>query len=158
MSPTPPPRSDTGVGPGAGDDGAPASRSPVVWAFLIVTLLVWGGRIRNALADSDLADGGRPGPLLLSASFVVPAVVALVVLATTGRRVGPGSAAGRLVGGLAVWTIVVWVVRAVDIAFVGDHSLGFVVVHVLLALVSTVLATLALAVVRPPWSRRVGST
>ena len=43
---------------------------------------------------------------------------------------------------LAVWTVAVWAVRAVGIAF-ADHAAAFIAVHLVLAAVSTVLAGLA---------------
>jgi hypothetical protein len=126
-------------------------RSASVWAFLLVTLLVWVGRIRNAVGDASLDGSGRVGPLTLSASFVVLALVAGGLLVASHRRHSLGRGAARAVGVLAVWTIGVWIVRAVDIALLGDHEVGFVVVHLVLAAVSVVLAALALAVVGPPW-------
>jgi hypothetical protein len=43
---------------------------------------------------------------------------------------------------LAGWTVVVWIVRGVDIA-TGDHSAGFVVVHLALGVISIALAAVA---------------
>ena len=57
-----------------------------VGTFLLWTLFVWGGRIRNALGDPELDDGGRTGPLLLSVSFVVPSVVLVVAVIVAQRR------------------------------------------------------------------------
>lgn len=54
---------------------------------------------------------------------------------------------------LAVWTTGVWIVRAGDIVLGGDHEVGFVVVHVVLAVVSIALATLAARSVRHPAAR-----
>jgi len=61
-------------------------------AFLVWTLLVWSGRVRNAFADATLDGSGRAGPLLLAAAFVaVHLVLAVVsiglgVLAVRGDR------------------------------------------------------------------------
>lgn len=89
------------------------------------TLFVWGGRIRNALTDS-----GGAGPVVLALTFVA---LAVAVLATRGRR-------APVVLALAGWTVAVWVPRAVDIALLSDHDAAFVVVHLVLAAVSVVLA------------------
>ena len=92
------------------------------------TLLVWGGRIRNAVSGDDGA-----GAMVLAATFVA---LAVVTLAVRGRDRRPALA-------LAGWTVAVWVVRAVDIALLSDHDTAFVVVHVALAVVSVTLAVLA---------------
>jgi hypothetical protein len=63
-------------------------------------------------------------------------LLAVAVLVTRGRD-------RRAVLGLAGWTLGVWVVRAVDIAFLSDHGAAFVIVHVVLAVVSVALALLA---------------
>lgn len=98
-------------------------------AFALWTLFVWGGRIRNVFTgDEGIA------PLVLAAAFVA---LAVAVLATRGRR--------ATVVALAGWTVVVWVVRAVDIAFLSDHDAGFVVVHVVLAAVSIGLVAWAVS-------------
>lgn len=115
-----------------------------VAAFLAWTLLVWGGRIRNALADTALDGSERARTLALAASFVVPAVwlAGEWVLAVSRRRTRPRRAAWGL-SALAAWTVAVWMVRAGDIALAGDHDIGFVVVHVALAGVSSALAAAA---------------
>jgi len=113
---------------------------PVV-LLLAWTLFVWVGRIRNALGDAELTSSERLGPLLLAASFVVPALVLAVVLfasARSSRGVGPVLRYGVLA--LAAWTCAVWAVRILDIAFGGDRAVGFIVVHAVLAVVSAVLA------------------
>lgn len=98
----------------------------VVWS-----LLVWGTRIDNILADESLDGAGQAWRVALALSFVVLAV------ATAGRwwrRTGPrGRPVVALV--LAWWTIVVWIVRGIGIAF-GDHDAAFIAVHLILAVVS----------------------
>ena len=126
-----------------------------VGLFVGWTLFVWVGRIRNAMTDPDLADGGRTGPLLLALSFVVPAVVVgvLAFLARPSVATGDPAPRSRLRAGvqaLAAWTTGVWIVRVVDIAFGGDHPVGFVVVHTVLGVVSVALAALAVRAVRTP--------
>lgn len=119
-------------------------------AFLIWTLYVWGQRIANALGDDALAGWDLAAPLLLSASFVLPALVlavAWLVRSRAGRdpRPHPTGARGPLVTAtvaLAGWTTVVWVVRALDIALTSDRGAAFIAVHVALGVVSIVLAAL----------------
>ncbi|HET7722671.1 MAG TPA: hypothetical protein VFK43_22080 [Acidimicrobiales bacterium] len=94
-------------------------------ALALWSLFVWGVRIRNA--------AGEVGPTVVAGSFVV---LAVAVLVTTGARLPTLALAG--------WTIAVWLVRAVDIALLSDHEVGFVAVHTVLAAVSIALAVLAL--------------
>lgn len=90
-------------------------------ALALWSLLIWGVRIRNA--------GGDIGPTLLALSFVVLAVAVLF------------TRAGRIPTlGLAAWTMAVWLVRIVDIAFVSDRAAAFVLVHATLGLLSIILA------------------
>lgn len=108
--------------------------------FLAWTAFVWLGRVRNAFGDPDLAPGERTGPLLLAASFMVPSVVVLVGLVRSVRAGHPLEPwASTSLRALVVWTAALWVVRATDIAVGGDHEPGFVVVHLMLALVSIAL-------------------
>jgi hypothetical protein len=110
-------------------------RLPVV-ALVAWTLFVWLTRVRNVAGDEDLSIGSQLWGLALAGSFI--ALAGYVVLAATRRRERLGWATLALAG----WTVVVWIVRGVDIA-TGDHSAGFVVVHLLLGLVSIALAGLA---------------
>jgi hypothetical protein len=117
-----------------------------VGLFLAWTAFVWLGRVRNAFGDPALSAQERTGPLLLAASFVLPTLAVLVALSGSvrGRRLlDPW--ASILLRVLAGWTTVLWVVRAADIVFAGDHEVGFVVVHVVLAVVSIGLAGWAVA-------------
>lgn len=93
-------------------------------ALAVLTVLVWGVRIRNA--------AGELGPTVLAVTFVA---LAVAVLLTRG--------APPAVLALAGWTIAVWVVRIVDIALFSDHEAAFVAVHAALAMVSVSLAVLA---------------
>ena len=93
-------------------------------ALAVLTLLVWGVRIRNAV--------GELGPTLLAITFVA---LAVAVLLTKAGRTATLALAG--------WTVLVWVVRIIDIAVFSDHEAAFVVVHTVLAVVSVSLAALA---------------
>jgi hypothetical protein len=125
----------------------PSKQSLAVGGFLVWTLFVWGGRIRNAFADDSLAGWGLAGPVLLSASFALPALLLGVGWLVRARAVRPagGRATALHLGTklLAAWTVAVWVVRATDIALLGDHTAAFVLVHLALATVSVALAVTA---------------
>ncbi len=110
----------------------------VLWVFVGWTLFVWATRIRNIWTDDTLTTAGQVGRSLLVASFVLPAVV--IAAALLRRRWGRWFP--WFVRVVAAWTVGVWVVRMVAIAVHG-HDVGFVVVHLVLALVSSVLAVAA---------------
>lgn len=96
------------------------------------TVLVWTTRIRNIWTDDDLTTGGQVWRTALAGVFTLFAIATVVAW----RR---GRGAPRLVRAFAVWTIGVWVVRAVQIGL-ADHGVAFKVVHTALAVVSTGLA------------------
>jgi hypothetical protein len=112
--------------------------------FLAWTGFVWIGRIRNALTDVGLVGSEKVAPIVLAASFLVPAALLAVAWVRSLRsRRSLERWAGVLLVVLAVWTTGLWVVRAVDIAAFGEWSIGFVVVHTVLAVVSIGLAVWA---------------
>jgi len=119
--------------------------------FGLWTLFVWGGRLRNLNTDpGGFAEASR-WSLVGSVLFTILGLA--VVGAAILRRVRAGSrmtsvAASTALTALAALTVTVWVVRAVDIA-IGDHSVGFIAVHVVLAVVSIGLAILSVRAVRP---------
>lgn len=110
----------------------------MLWTLVGWTLFVWVNRIRNIWADDTLTTSGQVGRTVLVASFVLPA---LVIGATLLRRRW-GRWFPWFVRAFAAWTAGVWVVRMVGIALHG-HDAGFVVVHLVLAAVSSVLAVAA---------------
>ena len=109
-----------------------------LWALVAWTLFVWANRIRNIRADDTLTTSGQVGRTVLVASFVVPAVVVGVTL----LRRSWGRWFPWLVRAFAAWTVGVWVVRMVGISLHG-HDAAFVIVHAVLAVVSSVLAVAA---------------
>ena len=128
-----------------------------VAALVLWTLFVWGGRIRNVVADTETQGAQRWGPLALSASFVVMALVTALLFARAGRA-GEGRGASRVaLRVLAGWTTAVWILRAGDIALAGDHAAGFVVVHVALAAVSIGLSAWAVLAERARPAPTAGS-
>ncbi len=128
---------------------APAGRTRGRWsvvvpvgALLAWTTFVWVGRIRNAVSDPELSGSDRVGPLLLSASFLVLAVVVGALL-YRDHIAGTASSAGALRLGVrtfAAVTVAFWLVRAIQIAVRHPDDVPFVVVHVVLAAVSISLA------------------
>ena len=112
-------------------------RRPFAWALVAWTFFVWTARIANVWRDGALDAGEKLGRTGLALSFTL---LALAVLAALWR----GSARARLVavGALAAWTVAVWVVRDIRIV-AADHDVGFTVVHVVLGVVSIVLAAWA---------------
>lgn len=101
-----------------------------VYALAAWTLFTWGTRIRNAAGDHE--------PIT---AYVVPAVLIAIALAAVvrARRWGPL---------LVVVSTVAWLVR-VPFILAGDYSMGFKVVHTMLAVITWLLAA---------WAVRSGTT
>lgn len=110
----------------------------MLWALVGWTLFVWANRIRNIWTDDTLTVSGQAGRSALALSFVLPALV----LGATLLRRRWGRWFPWFVRAFAAWTVGVWVVRMVGIALHG-HEVGFVVVHLVLAVLSSVLAVAA---------------
>ena len=118
------------------------------------TFFVWTTRIANIWRDEALATGersaARPWPL----SFTL---LAIAVAGGPVAAVRTGDGDGRR--GARGWSVAVWVVRDARI-LLADHDVAFIVVHVVLGVVSVVLAALAWrevrrhSVGRPPPRRR----
>jgi hypothetical protein len=111
------------------------------------TLLVWTTRIRNIWTDESLSTSGQVFRTVLAGVFTAFALatVATWIRARRGTATVPAWAPA-LIRTFALWTAGVWLVRGTQIAL-GDHSASFVVVHTVLALVSTALAAWAWAAV-----------
>lgn len=103
------------------------------------TLVVWGNRIYNIVAK----DGGDGVDLARAIAFVA---VGLAVAVAAVGPVAPGPA-HRIVS-IAGWaSIALWATRIVTIPL-GDYSLGFVLVHIVLAAISIALALWAMSSTR----------
>jgi hypothetical protein len=118
----------------------PGGRSTATVSLSLWTLAVWATRINNICAEEGPSTAARAGRTALALSLTVLAVAALVGAVRRRRREVLWLA--PLVRAFAAWTVAVWVVRAVQISLAG-HRMGFVVVHLVLAVVSTVLALAA---------------
>ena len=112
-------------------------RRPFALALVAWTFFVWTTRIANIWRDEALDTGEKVGRTGLALSFTLLAVAAVVTL---WRRLPRASFVA--VAALSGWSVAVWVVRDVRIVL-GDHGVAFIVVHVVLGVVSTVLAALA---------------
>lgn len=107
-------------------------------ALCVWTFLVWTTRVGNIWTDDALTHGEKWGRTSLAMSFTVLALAAALAL---WRPVRWHSLVARALAG---WTVVVWMVRSVGIAF-GDHDAAFIAVHLFLAAVSLTLAALAVS-------------
>lgn len=116
-----------------------ARRLPVV-ALVVWTFFVWTTRIRNIWTDDALTTGEQWARTALAGSFTALGVAVAIALATRAGWLRPAVMA------LAAWSVAVWVVRSVGIVTAG-HDVGFVVVHLVLAVVSAALAVLAVRAV-----------
>ncbi len=115
---------------------AERTRRGAITGLVVWTLFVWLTRVRNVVSDDDVGVAGQLWGLAISASFVVLACHVLWCMTRQRERLGVATLA------LAGWTVAVWIVRGVDIA-TGDHSAGFIAVHLALGLLSIALAALA---------------
>lgn len=106
-----------------------------VAVFALWTLLVWSNRIYNIVAK----DGGDGVDLVRAVGFVA---IGLVVAAVAVRPMSP-SVAHRVVSVAAWASIALWATRIVTIPL-GDHAVGFIVVHLVLAAVSIAVAVWAM--------------
>ena len=114
------------------------TRNPriLIGAFGAWTLLMWAGRIRNVANDTTLTSVQRNVTLIPVMGFVAMGVVTLIVaMPTMTQRVRR-----YVVNAAAVVTWAFWGLRLIQIATRGDHSLGFVAVHVVLGTISGILA------------------
>jgi hypothetical protein len=113
-----------------------------VIASALWTIFVWTTRVRNAVSDDELNGVEKSGAVIVSLVFVVAAIVILWMLV---RRRLVGLRTLLLV--FAIGTVGWWAVRSVLI-LVHDHGWGFRIVHVVLGIISSVLAVAAWQAVR----------
>lgn len=110
-----------------------------VTAFAGLTLAIWTTRIPLAWTNDEDTLGEKlvwSTPITL---FVI-AAAAILVLQTQGEGTAPSTV--RLVKVFAAATIAYWAIRVVMIV-AGDWSVGFKVVHAVLAVASSIAAALA---------------
>ncbi|MBX7068212.1 MAG: hypothetical protein K1X38_02390 [Microthrixaceae bacterium] len=114
-------------------------RSLAVAVLALWTLLVWGNRIVNITTR----DGGDGVDLARAIAFVLVGLAVAVVAV----RPMPAPSAQRVVTVAAWASIALWATRIVTIPL-GDHEVGFIVVHLVLAAISIALAIWAMRSVR----------
>jgi fucose 4-O-acetylase-like acetyltransferase len=125
----------------------PRRRWVLLAVFVVWTAYIWVTRIVNAWGSSTESTNSKVVSTVLSAVMLLLAAGGLVVLVQTWRR--PLTAAGaRAFQILCGVTVVVWVIRAAQIV-ASDHNAAFKVVHVVLGIISVVLATLVWRIVAP---------
>jgi hypothetical protein len=117
-------------------------RNRPVFALVAWTFLIWTTRIGNIWRDDELDTAAKWGRTGLALSFTVLAA-AVIVAFWYGERSGVRRAVLALCG----WTVAVWAVRSVAIVL-GDWSVGFKTVHVVLAVVSIALSVVAVRSLR----------
>jgi hypothetical protein len=105
----------------------------LTWVTAGWMVFVWATRIRNAAGDDTLSTAGRASAYVLSAGCLAGAAA----LAVLGARRGPV----KYVVAIVVAHAAIWVLRGAQIAL-GDRSVPFKAVHVVLALVSIGLSVL----------------
>lgn len=104
------------------------------------TVLVWTTRIRNIWTDDSLTTSGQLWRTALAGAFTVFAVVTAGAWLRARRADRATSSFLPVwIRAFAVWTIVVWSIRAVQIGGAG-HGVAFKAVHTMLAIVSVGLA------------------
>ena len=114
------------------------------------TLFVWGTRVRNIAGDDEINTGERAFGYLVSALFVAAALA--IVALFVGRRYERLRA---LLAVFAIATVGWWTVRSVSI-LVHEHSWAFRIVHVVLGVISSVLAVAAWRSAAPERPFRAG--
>lgn len=111
---------------------------PLVGINAVWMVFVWTTRLRNA--------DGEWGPSTLSIMCLLGAAVLAVAAVRGGGWL-------RAITPIAATHAAIWVVRAVQIA-AGDHSGAFIAVHLVLAVISTLLSIALVRAIRKatPWS------
>ncbi len=140
-----------------GDENAGARRNQLVAIGLLVgwTFLVWIGRVRNVLADDDLAGFAKTWRLGVALGFVAAGLVLGALVLSRVRKSGTASAAslarpsavGSFASLLAIVGIAWWLIRGGGILF-ADFDTSFKIVHTVLAVVTFGLSGLVLMATR----------
>lgn len=107
-------------------------------AFVLWTAFVWVNRISNTLRSTTESTGAKTFSTVLSAVLLALAIAVVVVLVRSWST-GVDASGGRVLAVAAAVNVLVWLVRVPQI-LIADHEVGFKVVHVMLGLISVVLA------------------
>jgi len=108
-----------------------------VVASALWTMFVWGTRVRNIAGDDSMGGGEKALGFLVCVVFIGAAIAMLAMLV---RR--QWARLRVLLPVFAVATVGWWAVRSVFIV-VHDHSMAFRIVHIVLGIISSVLAVAA---------------
>lgn len=136
------------AGVGAGTVGGMLRRRWPIIPLVAWTAFVWVTRISNAWQDAAASTAVKVGATVLSLSFLVLAGAAVAVTVRASKRAMTAGEA-NVYRAFAAWTVVVWIVRGVQISL-ADYSAdpnianptGFKIVHLVLGVVSVGLAAL----------------
>lgn len=111
----------------------------VLLAFVVWTVFVWANRISNTLRSEE-STGAKTFSTALSVVMLAFAVAVVVVVVKAWKgQLSIGGAKILMVS--AAVTVVVWLVRVPQI-LMADHGAPFKIVHLMLGVVSVVLAAL----------------
>jgi hypothetical protein len=124
----------------------PTRAKALLMALCGWTAFVWVNRISNAWSSATETTGAKVASTVLAASFLGLAAIGVAALVINWRS-APGRGVLVFVQVFAGWTIGVWIVRITSIVL-GDHAVGFKVVHALLGVVSIVLAVAVVRAIR----------
>ena len=114
------------------------SRSVLI-AFVVWTFFVWANRISNTLRSEESA-GAKTFSTVLSVVMLAFAIGVVVVLIKAWKtQVSAGGA--KVLMAAAALTVVVWLIRVPQI-LLANHGSPFKIVHLMLGVVSVVLAAL----------------
>ena len=114
------------------------SRSVLI-AFVVWTFFVWANRISNTLRSEESA-GAKTFSTVLSVVMLAFAIGVVVVLIKAWKtQVSAGGA--KVLMAAAALTVVVWLIRVPQI-LMANHGAPFKIVHLMLGVVSVVLAAL----------------
>jgi len=114
-------------------------RPRAVTAFAVLTLVIWTTRIPLAWTNDEDTVAEK---VLWSTPITLFWLAAAALLVLQVRGAGASARSTRLVRVFAVGTVVYWTIRIVLIV-AGDRSVGFKVVHAVLAVASSAAAVLA---------------
>lgn len=103
------------------------------------TVLVWTTRIRNIWTDDSLSTSGQLWRTAIAVVFTAFAAVTIGEWVRARRTGVVAARAATWIRAFAAWTVVVWLIRGVQIG-VADHGAAFKIVHTALAVVSIGLA------------------
>ncbi len=139
-------RSRSSIGEGRARRAPWRNLVPLGVALSSWTLFAWTNRVRNVLDDESLVGWSRQWRLGVAVGFCVVALIGLGLLAWERRRaVSPLTK--RFFALFALLGIGWWGVRGVSTLF-GEFSIGFKIVHSVLALVTIGLGVLVLRVAK----------